>query len=158
MNQDKSQIEETLHRDGQFLLFLAESLAAEIAAAGAMLHDARVRGNAISVCGNRTSGALTAAAGMPYDVYLPPGRTGDVMLIVLPDTPTDDLAGVIDAGRERGLLALALVSDASRELVEHYADHLLHVPTGDSGVARMAMVAVLRAAAQCELELDSKVQ
>ena len=147
MNPDSSQTDPTLHQDAQFLASLAHVLAADSAAAGVMLHNAQARGNAISVCGNRTSGALTAAASMAYDVYLPPGRAGDIMLIVMPDTPTDDLAGVIDAGRERGLLALAFVSDASLGLVAH-ADVVVHVPTSEPGLARLSMVAALRAAAK----------
>lgn len=153
MNPDTSEIEETLQQDAQFLLLLAGSLAAGIAEAGAMLRHAHAQGRNVSVCGNRTSGTLTAAAGMPYDVYLPPGRAGDVMLIVMPDRPTDDLAGVITAGRERGLLALALVSDASFGLAVN-ADHSLHVPTDDPGRARIGMVAVLRAVAESAVHLS----
>lgn len=144
MTPNESSIKETLRQDGQFLLLLALSLASDIADAGAMLYTAQTQGHNVSVCGNRTSGALTAAADMPYDVYLPPGHSGDLMLIVMPDKPTDDLFGVISAGRERGLFALALVSDASLGLAA-YADCSVHVPTSDPGTARIAMVAVLRA-------------
>lgn len=111
--------------------------------AAAVVRTALASGHRVTVCGNRISGAVVAAAGLGYDVFLPPGQAGDVLLVIMVGTPPDDLLGVIQAARDRGLIAIGLLTDESLALRE-VSDIVMCVPAADAGAARLAMVAVLR--------------
>ncbi|MBC8160105.1 MAG: hypothetical protein H7Z42_02715 [Roseiflexaceae bacterium] len=134
----------TMDTDAALLIQTEAALAPAMHQAAQLLFQTLTRGLSVTVCGNRASGAVVLAAGLPYSVYLPPGRPGDLMLVIMPETPPDDLAGMVAAGRKRGLVALALLSEASAQLAP-CVDLALLIPSADPGAARLAMVAVLRA-------------
>lgn len=129
--------------DANLLRQTGYALGSQLGELAATVRAALDRGNMITVFGNRSSAALTAAAGLDYSIYLPPGRAGDIMLVVMPDPTPPDLSGVVEAARERGITAVALLNNAPSPLAE-LADMCLRVPTDDPNRARLAMVAALR--------------
>lgn len=137
-NQSPAQI---LRKRAELVARTGELLDAEIEQAAALLRKAIQQSSTISVCGNRISGALVVAAGFDYEVFLPPGRPGDVILAILPSAPSDDLVGVIEAAQARGVITIALLCASPSPLES--ADLILHVPTESSQTAALAMAAVL---------------
>lgn len=133
-----------LREDAELIARTGEVLADEIEQAAEKLRRAFMLGNTVSVVGNRTSGALVTAAGFEFEVFLPPGRAGDLLLAVLPDEPSEDLVGVIRAAHARGLLVVALLNDSSLALAD-LADLCLRVPATNARAAALAMAAVLHA-------------
>lgn len=146
MTSDEAIVEQIMTQfgdDAAAIRALGMHLAPLIAQAAALLRAAHTKARTITICGNRLSGALAAAAGLDYGVYLPPGQAGDVLLVIMPHDASDDLHGVIAAARGRGLCVVALLAETALALAAP-ADLLLPIPGADLGAIRLNTVAVLR--------------
>ncbi len=135
---------ELMLADANLVRQTAYALRDQVAPAARVIGNALKQGNSITVVGNRLSGALVEAAGLDYDVFLPPGREGDVMLVTMIEEPPPELPHVVQAGRERGLIAVALLGPKPSPLAD-VADICLRLPVDEPDQMRLAIVTVLRA-------------
>lgn len=119
------------------------ALREQLGAVASMVRVALAQGNNVTVCGNRASGAIVAAAGLDYRVYLPPGKRGDLIFVVLADDTPEELPRVVTAAQARGITAIALLG-AAPSPIDAIADMCLRVPSADPARTRLAMVAALR--------------
>ena len=140
---NKDDVVAQLAGDAAQIAALAEALGPQMLQAAAATRHALAHGRSVSISGNRMSGALVLAAGLVYDVFLPPGQAGDVLLLVLAHAPSDDMHGVLEAARGRGLHVVALLAEAAASLAAP-SDVLLIIPDNDVGTIHLLMVAVLR--------------